>query len=60
MSRIVKIVRNSERFWVSNVRELDGDLVGEVDNDLICDHPFSIGDTIKLTEDEIIGEWKDE
>ena len=53
-NRLVKIVRNGERFWVNNVRTLDGVLIGEVDNQLVSDQPFNYGDTIELTEDEII------
>jgi hypothetical protein len=54
--RIVKVSRNNERFWLRNVRELDGKLLGQVDNN-VTQQPFSAGDIIEITEDEIMQEW---
>lgn len=54
--RIVKIVRFGERFWLRNVRMLDGKLIGQVDNHLL-EAPYRKGQIIELTEDEIIQEF---
>ena len=56
-NRLVKIVRNRERFWVNNVRPLDGYLVGEVDNNLLFNN-LEVGETIRLREEEIIEEYE--
>ncbi len=59
INRIVKIRRNHERFWVTNVHSEFEYLIGEVNNDLVHEHPFECGDTIKFTEEEIIEEWEE-
>lgn len=53
----VKVVDNQygERFWV-RVKEFISDelMVGEIDNKLVCKQPYSLGDKIFLTMDNII------
>lgn len=45
-TQYVKVCHNDERFWV-RLTEIEGDtLTGTVANDLVCDQPFSDGDTI--------------
>lgn len=53
--RIVKIIRNGERFWLRNVRHLDGKLYGQVDNMLLV-APYTKGQIIEIEENEIIEE----
>ena len=57
--RMVKIIRNGERFWVRNVREMDGRLYGQVDNDVVM-QPFTHGEIIEILADEIIDVWTDD
>ena len=58
MERIVKIRRtvgiDGERFWLRNVVDAGESLSGEVNNDLVFDHEFQIGDVIAFSESEII------
>lgn len=55
MVKISRAIDNhKESFWVGNVRTLDGRLFGDVSNELLLDHAFDLGDTIEITEDEII------
>jgi len=49
----VKICDNKERFWVI-VEEVDGDIItGEVDNLLIGDQNFNLGDSIEFKKENI-------
>lgn len=57
VGRVVKIRRNGERFWVRNVRNMDGRLFGQVDNHVI-EQPFTFGKIIEISESEIIGELR--
>ena len=59
----VKVVDNQygERFWV-RVKEFISDelMVGEIDNKLVCKQPYSLGDKIFLTMDNIIDVYDEE
>lgn len=56
--RIVKIVRNGERFWLRNARPLNGTMYGQVDNHLLENPPY-FGQIIQFDENEIIDEIKE-
>lgn len=44
----VKVSYNNERFWVL-VKKINGDeVVGQVDNDLVLEQPFSCGNLIRF------------
>jgi hypothetical protein len=50
---IVKIRRNSERFFVKIGRVTRAHIYAEVDSNVIC-QPFKHGDIITIEQDEII------
>jgi len=59
--RIVKIVRNGERFWINEVAPHEGRLIGKVNNHLITEENSDLvfGSSVVFDEDEIIDEFVD-
>lgn len=51
--KIVKVSHKNERFWVIITKIEDDIITGKVDNDLISNHPFKYGDTIKFKKHHI-------
>ena len=58
IGKTVKIVRDGERFWVSNVKKMDGRLFGNVANNLVV-APYQHGERIEIEESEIIDIWEE-
>jgi len=49
----VKVCHNEERFWVKLTKIDKQEFSGIVDNDLICEQPFKLGDSIVFSENNI-------
>lgn len=54
----VKVCHNDERFWTL-ITDISGeDIKAEVDNVLVNEQPFSLGDCITFTKDNIYQIWE--
>ena len=56
---IVKVSCNDERFWTEVISVRGNMITASVDNDLICDQEFGLGDTIKFEKRNIYSVWSD-
>lgn len=54
----VKVCHNDERFWALITDIFDEDIIAEVDNVLVNEQPFSLGNRISFTKDNVYSIWE--